>query len=192
MGGGWIMTEFGAAEDKKGDLYALEHAMKIADKYAQSWMYWQFKYYQDITTCTPEGESLYQGDGTVCLHKLKILSRTYPQATAGTLGPYSFDPLTGHFAMGWTQLPSSSIANDVTKADVARTTVLYINRELFYSHGANVLITNNVDGSVVDNMTVQCSHLTNAIQLTQSSLGGGDVTVVVSACHVGSDSCNCR
>jgi hypothetical protein len=27
LGGGWIMTEFGAAEDRKGDLYALHKSM---------------------------------------------------------------------------------------------------------------------------------------------------------------------
>lgn len=60
------MTEFGAARDVRGDLVALTETVKLADSAQQSWMYWQFKYYQDITTCTPQGESLYEEDGSVC------------------------------------------------------------------------------------------------------------------------------
>jgi hypothetical protein len=43
MGCGMIMTEFGAAEDIKGDIYALEQTTELADQFAQSWMYWQYK-----------------------------------------------------------------------------------------------------------------------------------------------------
>ena len=45
------MTEFGAAEDTKSDLFSLGETARLADKFQQSWMYWQFKYYEDITTC---------------------------------------------------------------------------------------------------------------------------------------------
>ena len=61
-----IMTEFGAAKDTRGDLLALSETVEMADEHRQSWMYWQFKYFQDITTCTPQGESLYNDDGSVC------------------------------------------------------------------------------------------------------------------------------
>ena len=50
-----ILTEFGAMQDIEADMNQLEHTMQVADGYLQSWMYWQYKYYEDITTCTPEG-----------------------------------------------------------------------------------------------------------------------------------------
>ena len=51
--------------------------MKLADENQQSWMYWQFKFYNDITTCTPgtEGsstEALYFSNGTVSIAKLTV------------------------------------------------------------------------------------------------------------------------
>ena len=50
-----ILTEFGAMQDIDADMKQLEHTMQVADEYLQSWMYWQYKYYEDLTTCTPEG-----------------------------------------------------------------------------------------------------------------------------------------
>ena len=66
------MTEFGASENTRGDIYALEHTIQLAESHQQSWMYWQFKYYHDITTCTPEGEALYFSNGTVSQAKLRV------------------------------------------------------------------------------------------------------------------------
>lgn len=191
VGGGMIMTEFGAAEDIKGDMYALEKSMQQADKHAQSWMYWQFKYYQDITTCTPEGESMYQADGSVCQHKLQILSRTYPQAVAGTLGSYSFHPLSARFELTY-NLVDAQVANAAPGND-AKTSIVYINRELYYPHGANVAVTYE-DGSAAD-VTVSCLHTSNLIKITQSAsaVAGSLVKVAVAACHpVVSTDCTCR
>lgn len=38
LGGGMIMTEFGASEDVRGDIYALEKNVQQADKHLQSWI----------------------------------------------------------------------------------------------------------------------------------------------------------
>lgn len=43
MGVAMLMTEFGAAENIKGDIYALEKVAQMSDDHMQSWMYWQFK-----------------------------------------------------------------------------------------------------------------------------------------------------
>ena len=55
LGTAMILTEFGAMQDIDADMKQLEHTMQVADEYLQSWMYWQYKYYEDLTTCTPEG-----------------------------------------------------------------------------------------------------------------------------------------
>jgi hypothetical protein len=56
LGLGMIMTEFGPREDNKADIFAIERLCELADKRQQSWMYWEFKYYHDITTITPKGK----------------------------------------------------------------------------------------------------------------------------------------
>lgn len=43
MGVAMLMTEFGASENIKGDIYALEKVAQMMDSHRQSWMYWQFK-----------------------------------------------------------------------------------------------------------------------------------------------------
>jgi hypothetical protein len=43
MGVAMLMTEFGAAENIKGDIFALEKVAQLSDAHMQSWMYWQFK-----------------------------------------------------------------------------------------------------------------------------------------------------
>ena len=54
LGTGLLMTEFGATKDVLGDLISLERVASLADKHQQSWVYWQLKYYQDLTTMTPQ------------------------------------------------------------------------------------------------------------------------------------------
>lgn len=135
IGGAMIMTEFGASKDVLGDLYALQKNCKQADKFSQSWIYWQFKYYQDITTCTPVGESLYNADGTVVDDKLKVLSRTYPQAVAGSNIEYSFDQVSAHFELSYNLLSA------LPENELASTTVVYFNRQYHYPFGAQIEVT---------------------------------------------------
>ncbi len=58
------------------------------------------RYYHDITTCTPEGETMYYANGTVVESKLRVLSRTYPQVTAGALKSFKFDTASVVYADG--------------------------------------------------------------------------------------------
>jgi endoglycosylceramidase len=183
LGGGWIMTEFGAAEDRKGDLYALHKSMQQADKHLQSWMYWQFKYYQDITTCTPTGESLYNEDGSIVDHKLRILSRSYPQAVAGSIESYHFEEVLGTFSMKYSLLADVSSGSAETE--------IYINRDMYYPHGAHVTVSageTSLDGV----LTTACAHLNNIVTLTQTAASTANVTVTVKPCVPLLGACNCR
>jgi endoglycosylceramidase len=48
-----MLTEFGAvAGDSADALETLDHLLDNADEHAQSWAYWQFKSYNDITTAS--------------------------------------------------------------------------------------------------------------------------------------------
>lgn len=150
LGGGWLMTEFGASRDVKGDMYALNFLCEKMDKHQQSWMYWQYKYFNDITTCTPEGEALYLNNGTVAQDKLRVLSRTYPEMVAGTLLDYHFHvELTGLFSMNyqpWAGTTSTS-ANPLS-----RVSTVYYNEELYYPKGVHVQLTYSdvVSGKKID------------------------------------------
>lgn len=198
MGVAMLMTEFGAAEDTTADIFALEQTAALADKFQQSWMYWQMKYFEDLTTCTPLGESLYDSDGEVCQNKLAVLSRTYPQAVAGTLHNYAFNSHTAAFTMSYTPLADLPSGRDGSEAS---TSEVYFNRELFYPHGVKVEIT----GAASSVLSVQCPSLldrgSDVLRLVQTeSLSGdaandGQVTVTVSKCSAAASSkgdCTCK
>jgi len=189
IGGGMIMTEFGASKDVLGDLYALQKNCKQADKFSQSWIYWQFKYYQDITTCTPVGESLYNADGTVVVDKIKVLSRTYPLAVAGSNIQYSFDQITAKFELSYSLL--SEVSSDLDSS--AYTTVIYYNDQYHYPLGAKVVLTWADDISPVE---ISCGKLSNKgfINLIQiKNVQSSDSLVVsITPCDLKDvDSCTC-
>ena len=185
------MTEFGAAEDILGDIFALQKTCELADRFTQSWLYWQFKYFQDITTCTPEGEALYFNNGTVCTDKLRVLTRTYPKAVAGHTISYEFSMITAEFMLSYYPL---SISLD--KGSTAHTTQIYFNRELNYPHGVQVDLSFqsalNFDASA---FSVHCSDDGIHVLIIQNSLVS-DSTVVLNLrltrCAVGSSAhCTC-
>ncbi len=195
MGLGMIMTEFGAAEDIKSDIQQLIRTTQVADKYKQSWMYWQFKYYQDITTCTPQGESLYQDDGSVCMDKLNVLSRTYPQAVAGNIQEYSYNVQTKDFELKFNPVSGDSFTEVGSKGHQS---VVYVNKEMTYPHGFEVLI--DVDG--IENtesfIGVKCPTLTspNWVYLTQNTASTNAdalVTLTIKPCNpLDGNTCTCR
>jgi endoglycosylceramidase len=195
MGVGMIMTEFGAAEDIKSDLQLLIRTTAMADKYQQSWMYWQFKYYQDITTCTPQGESLYQDDGNVCMDKLEVLSRTYPQAVAGSINDYSFNVQTKGFDMKFHPVETDSYDQVGSKG---HDSVVYVNKEMFYPHGFEVSV--NVDGieDSANFISYKCPTLVNPnwIHFTQNSGSANPDAVVevkIMPCNpLDGNTCTCR
>jgi endoglycosylceramidase len=77
--------------------------LEQADKHIQSWAYWQFKFFQDLTTASAAGgESFYLGNGTLDAQKVRALSRTYAQAIAGVPSVHSFDPLSSNFTLAYT------------------------------------------------------------------------------------------
>jgi endoglycosylceramidase len=81
MGGGGIMSEFGAGDD----LEDLARLTSYADDHLSGWMYWQYKHWADPTGGTNEG--LYRNDAkpsTVKRDKLAVLVHPYPMAVAGT------------------------------------------------------------------------------------------------------------
>jgi hypothetical protein len=72
-----------------------------ADILMNSWAYWSFKLFKDITTVSQK-EGFYDGSGQLEDTKVKALSYTYPQAVAGNLLGYRFDFYYAHFYVTFT------------------------------------------------------------------------------------------
>lgn len=66
----------------------------------QSWAWWQFKSFHDITTSgLGTSESFYDDQGMLQAEKVKALSRSYAQAVAGTIKLMSFSPRASEFQL---------------------------------------------------------------------------------------------
>lgn len=99
-----LMTEWGATDD----VQAIGIDADVADEHQMGWMYWAYKHWDDPTTADA-AQGLFTDDAdltSVKPGKLRQLVRTYPQATAGTLLGYDYDPDTGRFTMSYRADPS--------------------------------------------------------------------------------------
>jgi endoglycosylceramidase len=190
LGVGMIMTEFGAAKDMRYDLSQVEKVVNLADQHQQSWIYWQLKYYEDLTTCTPQGESLYNEDGTVNQHKITLLSRSYPQAVAGTVKNYMYHVATKQLDVTYTPLAT------VPTTKAAAQTDLYVNQELSYPHGLNVEVTLSNGQDAKEVVSVQCPTrlAKNHVLIQQTAaVTDADVSVKVTACTLlEKETCTCK
>lgn len=91
-----MMSEWGATDN----LRAVEIDAAVADQNLMGWSHWAYKQWQDPTTAD-DAQGMFRDDtdfGSVKADKLKILVRTYAQATAGEPLAMSFDADTGAFS----------------------------------------------------------------------------------------------
>ncbi len=101
-----FMSEFGSGNDL-GDIARVAN---LADQYLTSWDYWAYKSFNDPTG-SASTEGLFTNDSdlsSVNQGKLALLSRTYPQATAGIPNSLSFDPNSGAFSYTYTPQQASA------------------------------------------------------------------------------------
>ncbi|EAL72387.1 hypothetical protein DDB_G0270074 [Dictyostelium discoideum AX4] len=131
-GGGGFMTEFGAVSNGTNSIEMLNYLTGSADKYLQSWTYWQLKYYNDITTAGST-ESLYLPNGELDIPKITALSRTYAQAIAGVPLSMSFNPANSDFSFSY------NINTTITQP-----TQIYLNQDIYYPNG---FTTNIITGT---------------------------------------------
>jgi len=89
-----LMSEFAASDNER----AIELDLEAADRHFTSWMHWAYKRWDDPTTAdTAQGLFTDDADLATTKPKVKLLVRTYPQATCGTPQTIDFDPHTGDF-----------------------------------------------------------------------------------------------
>ena len=132
---GGMLTEFGACAESNntsGDadqcLNEITRTLDAADQQFQSWAYWQYKYFSDITTQSGVDEGLYHSDGSLQAKKLKSLARPYARAVAGT--PLFMQFNTKNAALTLQYRPSSMLPN--------QTSELYLSTNMWYPQGFTV------------------------------------------------------
>jgi endoglycosylceramidase len=130
MGAVELMTEFGASDD----LALIRRVTAGADAHLIGWHYWHYKNWSDPTTQSQASgaQGMFADDAdlsSVKLDKLRLLERTYPQATAGIPLELSFDPDTAAFNYRYT--PRAATAP----------TQIYVPVALHYPQGYTVQVT---------------------------------------------------
>eukprot|EP01133_Synstelium_polycarpum_P009151 gene9151-10736_t len=84
LGGGGFMTEFGAVGNVTNAYEMLEAMANDADRYLQSWAYWQFKYHNDLTT-SGSSESFYLADELSTLSRSRLFLVPMPKPQLPTI-----------------------------------------------------------------------------------------------------------
>lgn len=121
-----MMSEWGATDN----LRAVEIDAAVADRNLMGWTHWAYKQWQDPTTAD-DAQGMFHDDsdlGSVKADKLRVLVRTYAQATAGTPLAMDFDATTGAFSYRY----RSNAVDAPTEIFVS---------PLHYPHGYDVAVT---------------------------------------------------
>ena len=139
---------------------------------------------------TSTGEALFWENGTAVEDKLKVLSRTYPLAVAGSTLSYEFNSHRAKFTMIFRTLESvSSPVSNAESDPTAFTTEIYYNRELYYPQGMNIEISDE------PMFTYKCpadDDNRGVVELVQTTGGKRDVTVTITPCHLSNKHlCSC-
>eukprot|EP01090_Pellita_catalonica_P023733 TRINITY_DN9932_c0_g1_i1.p1 TRINITY_DN9932_c0_g1~~TRINITY_DN9932_c0_g1_i1.p1 ORF type:complete len:509 (+),score=68.22 TRINITY_DN9932_c0_g1_i1:26-1552(+) len=162
LGCGMFLSEYGAMGNDSNAIQVIEWLNGWADQNLQSWAYWQFKKFKDLTTQGP-GESFYGEDGNLQTNKVKALSRTYARAIAGVPTAMNFDPATSQFLLEYS-----------INTGIKEPTEIYLNEEWYYPAGYNI-------GILPKGSVTVTSPKTNILHLTPASAANGaKITVHIS------------
>jgi endoglycosylceramidase len=64
-GGGNLLSEFGACTNSQDCVAEITRTTTFADAKLHGWAYWQYKFFNDVTTQSGDQEGFYNSDGTV-------------------------------------------------------------------------------------------------------------------------------
>eukprot|EP01118_Nematostelium_gracile_P005547 TRINITY_DN1761_c0_g1_i1.p1 TRINITY_DN1761_c0_g1~~TRINITY_DN1761_c0_g1_i1.p1 ORF type:complete len:423 (+),score=83.55 TRINITY_DN1761_c0_g1_i1:140-1408(+) len=162
LGCGSFMTEFGAVQNGSNSVSDIETLATVADTLFQSWSYWQYKYFADLTTAG-SGESFFDEQGNLIAEKVKALSRTYAQAIAGVPVLMEFIPQNSDFTLSY-----------YVNTSISEPTVVYLNEDWYYPNGAQVTVT----GALKYNSPQK--NFLNFVP-SETTVNGEMVTIVISA-----------
>ena len=128
---GSIMTEFGAVDDDPSSVRLLEKITRAADARLQSWFYWTYRSYGDITTQNSNTETFFHQNGSIQYEKIKTLSTTYPQSVAGVPSSisYAFNQTDARFVLEYITMDGTCNVSDSTTTDI------FLNEKMWYPSG---------------------------------------------------------
>eukprot|EP00164_Ancoracysta_twista_P002135 GFYU01002818.1.p1 GENE.GFYU01002818.1~~GFYU01002818.1.p1 ORF type:complete len:519 (-),score=171.59 GFYU01002818.1:109-1665(-) len=129
LGVAGMVTEFGVASsfDEEKDVHSsMRKTMDVADDYLQSWITWEYKEY---TGKTGYSQSLWSINGTFNEALARVISRTYPQAIAGTAQSFKFVEETSAFELQY-----------LIKSDATMPTEIFVHQEYHYPNGMTVTL----------------------------------------------------
>lgn len=87
----FFLSEFGACLTEGPCTTEIKQVTDMSDEILAGWAYWQFKFFEDLTTSAGTGsEGFYNADGSLQDWKVKALARSYLMATQGV-------PTLNHF-----------------------------------------------------------------------------------------------
>ena len=69
-----LMTEFGAVGNDPASIRLLNKVLTAAEALQQSWFYWTYRSYGDITTQNSDTETFFFPNGSIQSNKIKALS----------------------------------------------------------------------------------------------------------------------
>jgi len=166
-----FLTEWGALVDAGAlDADEANTLTGLADELIQSWTYWQFKSYHDPTTQAMQRngsvrEGLYDTfSGRLLDDKVALLARTHPQAVAGAIRSFSFDPSSKVFEMLFAAAGPGQHRSAAAAAAAAAGTRIYASSRWHYVNGVDVTVMPagkafaSVEGDIVSiQLTPACS-----------------------------------
>ena len=121
LGFGTFLTEFGALYNTEREIEEIANVARKAENQFQSWAYWQFKNFQDITTSSVGSqETFYLEDGSLQENKVKALVVTYMYALCGVPISNDFNRDTGVYSIEF--LPGKC----------AKNSEIYISEDYYY------------------------------------------------------------
>jgi len=128
LGGPPLFDEFGDSQDKRH----VERLIEEADSRRMGWLYWGYKDWEDVPGGPGDGGLFDDDDDNRTLRRahVRVLSRPYPMATAGTPLRYAFDRPRRRFTFAYE--PSRR---------VTAPTVVYIPTAAHYASGYRVRVT---------------------------------------------------
>ena len=152
LGGGMMMTEWGALSTDPSAMQQMKRIAGLADKHLQSWIWWQFKDYDDVTTASVGGvESFYYANGTLQYDKVKALSRTYAHAIVGEPLEMTFDDTNGNFFLSYKYTSPTPFDPPTTE--------IFVSSSFYYENGFKLNSTAGATCAIMDHSTiVHCKH----------------------------------
>lgn len=167
------MSEFGACLDSEACATEIQQVADTSDEHLVGWAYWQFKNYEDLTTSAGTGsEGFYNQDGSVQTVKVKALSRTYAQATQGTILSQSFDSKTADYTLKYTL---DSTISAPTQIHALHTPVHGMS---WYPNGIDYQASLS-DGTKIDHVQVEIANNIVYFLFDTEEFDGKDITITL-------------